>query len=67
VTRSPVAMDTGDKIPSPIQRHQDILSQQNDDSRIFNETTILEETVIGGQAVGDNVPGYLFDDPGSPV
>ena len=44
VTRSPVCMDTGDRTPSPIVRNQDVLSQQDNDNQIYNETTVLEAT-----------------------
>ena len=62
-------METGGRTPSPITTEQPALSQLNQDSQIFNETTIidLEATLVGGRTVGISPTEYTFDDPGSSV
>ena len=62
---SPQAMELGAAAPSPISRGSLNLTHLHDESR-FNQTTILEETVVGGQPVTDSIQ-YVFNDPGSPV
>ena len=67
---SPQAMELGAAAPSPISRGSLNLTHLHDESRFnpdsYNQTTILEETVVGGQPVTDSIQ-YVFNDPGSPV
>ena len=68
-SRSPIPMEIQGIQPSPIRAEDEIdLSEINATPRsqsvgidIYNEMTLLEDTVVGGHQLG------LEDDPGSPV